>query len=126
MVCYASESRQPLVIAAEGDQDYLGLPDTSTRIGSSWIITSVVPRSDLAVYDVINATLWGLFEGASLDYDLQEDVYDPNAEEFVAGVAITQSDFINLEWIPPWIWDEIDLIRADIIDGTITVSDTYP
>jgi basic membrane lipoprotein Med (substrate-binding protein (PBP1-ABC) superfamily) len=122
----ASESRQPLVIAAEGDQDYLGLPDTSTRIGSSWIITSVVPRSDLAVYDVINATLWGLFEGASLEYDLDEDVYDPNAEEFVAGVAITNSDFINLEWIPQWIWDEIDLIRADIIDGTITVSDSYP
>ncbi|TFH00197.1 MAG: BMP family ABC transporter substrate-binding protein, partial [Candidatus Thorarchaeota archaeon] len=40
----ASESRQPLVIAAEGDQDYLGLPNINTRVGSSWVITSIVPR----------------------------------------------------------------------------------
>jgi basic membrane lipoprotein Med (substrate-binding protein (PBP1-ABC) superfamily) len=124
----ASELRQPLVIAAEGDQDYLGLPDTDTRLGNSWIITSVVPRSDLAVYYAINATLWGEFEGASLVYDLNEDLYDPDSEveDYVAGIALTHSDFIDYEWVPQWIWDETDSIRTDIINGDITVSETYP
>jgi len=123
---YVNTTRQPLVIAAEGNQDYLGLPDINTRAGSSWIITSVVPRSDLAVYDVINATLWDEFEGVALTYDLKDDVYDPNVEDFVPGVALTRSDFINYEWVPQALWNIIDGIRLDIIDGIITVSATYP
>ncbi|MHA1576465.1 MAG: BMP family ABC transporter substrate-binding protein, partial [Candidatus Thorarchaeota archaeon] len=80
-----NSTRQPLVIAAEGDQDYYGLPNTQTRSGSSWIITSVVPRSDHAVYRVVNSTLWNEFEGATLVYDLEK----AGDDEDIAGVILT-------------------------------------
>ena len=115
-------TRQPLVIAAEGDQDYLGLPNTQTRLGNSWIITSVVPRSDLAVYDVINSTLWGQFQGAALVYDLGH----AGADNTTAGVILTHSEFINSDWTPERNFDIVDDLRLFIINGTITVSETYP
>ncbi|TFG27885.1 BMP family ABC transporter substrate-binding protein [Candidatus Thorarchaeota archaeon] len=123
---YNNTLRRPLAIAAEGDQDYYGLPNIETNVGSSWIITSVVPRSDLAVYDVINATLWNEFEGATLAYDLDNDLYDPELEEFVAGVALTRSESINFQWVPLRFFDAIDDMRLGILNGTITVSETYP
>ena len=112
---YNHTDRQPLVIAAEGDQDYLGLPDINTRTGHSWVVTSVVPRSDLAVYRVINATLWDKFEGATLVYDLAND-----------GVDLTHSEFISYEWVPMALFNELIDIRAAINNGTIAVSESYP
>jgi len=112
---YNNTDRKPLVIAAEGNQDYLGLPNINTRSGSSWIITSVVPRSDSAVYSVINATLWGNFEGATLVYDLANE-----------GVSLTHEDFVDYEWTPLALFNIVDSVRSDIIDGTIVVSETYP
>ena len=117
-----NSTRQPLVIAAEGDQDYYGLPNTQTRSGSSWIITSVVPRSDLAVYRVVNSTLWSEFEGATLVYDLEK----AGDDESIAGVILTHSDFINDEWTPEWMYTMIESIRQDIINDVITVLTEYP
>jgi len=119
---YGNTTRQPLTIAAEGDQDYLGLPDINTRVGTSWIITSVVPRSDLAVYDVINSTLWGEFEGADLVYDLEKAGNDYTTP----GVILTHSEFINYEWVPQSMFDIINSLKQSIINGTIVVSPTYP
>ncbi|MGY5880296.1 MAG: BMP family ABC transporter substrate-binding protein [Candidatus Thorarchaeota archaeon] len=119
---YVNTTRQPLVIAGEGDQDYLGLPNIDTRLGSSWIITSVVPRSDLAVYDVVNSTLWGQFEGVALVYDIGT----AGADDTIAGVMLTHSEFINYEWTPQRNFDIIEDLRLMILNGTITVSDTYP
>lgn len=119
---FVNTTRAPLVIAAEGDQDYYGLPNINTRSGNSWIITSVVPRSDLAVYDVVNATLWGQFVGAALVYDLESAGID----DTIAGVMLTRSDFLNYDWIPEEFFDIVDDIRLYIINGTIVVSDTYP
>lgn len=112
---YNETDRQPLAIAAEGDQDYLGLPDIETRTGSSWIVTSVVPRSDLAVYSVINATLWDEFEGATLVYDLAN-----------GGVDLTHSEFIDYEWVPLALFNELTVIRTMINNGSIIVAETYP
>ncbi len=117
-----NSTRRPLVIAAEGDQDYFGLPDIQTRTGSSWIITSIVPRSDLAVYKAINATLWNKFEADTDIYNLEASGDDTDTP----GVILTESDFINNEWTPLWIFDIINGLREDIISGLITVSTTYP
>ena len=117
-----NSTRQPLVIAAEGDQDYYGLPNTQTRSGSSWIITSVVPRSDLAVYRVVNSTLWNEFEGATLVYNLEKAGDDLD----IAGVILTHSTFINNEWTPAWMYTMIESIRQDIINDVITVLAVYP
>jgi basic membrane protein A len=117
-----NSTRRPLVIAAEGDQDYFGLPDIETRTGQSWIITSIVPRSDLAVYQAINATLWNVFEADTDIYDLEASGEDTETP----GVILTHSDFIDYDWTPEWMFEIIESIRQDIIDGVITVSTTYP
>ncbi len=117
-----NSTRRPLVIAAEGDQDYFGLPDIQTRTGHSWIVTSIVPRSDLAVYKAINATLWNDFEGATDIYNLEASGGDTETP----GVILTHSDFINYEWTPAWMFVDIESIRQDIISGVILVSTTYP
>lgn len=119
---FGNISREPLVIAAEGDQDYFGLPNINTRAGSSWIITSVVPRSDLAVYRAINQTLWDEFQGNTLVYDLDSAGDDHDTP----GVILTHSDFINNEWTPQILFDEVEIIRQLIINDVITVSETYP
>ena len=118
---FGGNSREPLVIAAEGDQDYLGLPNTETRSGSSWIITSVVPRSDHAVYRVINSTLWDNFQGETLVYNLGSAGNDLETP----GVTLTHSDFINYEWTPRALYTILDSIRQEIISGTIIVEETY-
>ncbi len=117
-----NSTRQPLVIAAEGDQDYYGLPNIETRIGHSWIIASIVPRSDHAVYQAINATLWDRFEADTDVYDLRACGEDTD----IPGVILTNSTFINPEWTPLWIFSIVESIRQDIINGVITVDATYP
>ena len=96
------------------------MPDINTRSGSSWIITSVVPRSDEAVYRVINATLWDEFEGNNLVYGIGPDT------DVAEGVMLTHSEFINNEWTPPRLFSELDAVHHDIIIGEIVVSPTYP
>jgi basic membrane lipoprotein Med (substrate-binding protein (PBP1-ABC) superfamily) len=111
--------REPFIITAESDQDYIGLPDITTRAGYSWVLTSVVPRSDLAVYRIINATMWNDFailQAASpLVYDLQN-----------GGVNITNFEFRNPLWTPISIIDTINDYRAMILNGTIIVQETWP
>jgi len=115
-------TRQPLVIAAEGDQDYYGLPDIQTRTGHSWIVTSIVPRSDLAVYQAINSTLWDDFAEDTDIYNLEASGEDTETP----GVILTHSAFINYEWTPAWMFLLLDGLRDDIISGLIVVSTTYP
>lgn len=108
--------REPFVIAAEGDQDYFGLADPNIRSGDrSWIVTSIVPRSDLAVYTAINSTLWDEFEGGAL----------PTYNLFNGGVNVTAFDYSE-----HWVTDSIQLIlqgiRLNIINGTIIVDDGLP
>jgi len=117
-----NSTRRPLIIAAEGDQDYFGLPDIQTRTGHSWIVTSIVPRSDLAVYQAINSTLWDDFVGDTDIYNLEASGEDTETP----GVILTHSDFISYAWTPAWMFDLIDSLRDDIISGLIVVSTTYP
>lgn len=123
-------NREPFVIAAEGDQDYIGLPNTDIRSGESWVLTSVVPRSDLAVYRVINATMWGAFESATLQYRIHNETgtgVTPIMHSMNdIGVNLTNFEYNNIDWVPRSTLVEIRDLRAEIFYGTILVSDTYP
>ncbi len=110
--------REPFVIAAEGDQDFLGLPDINTRAGYSWVLTSVVPRSDIAVYHIINATMWDDFSTLQTESPIVYDLAN-------GGVNIT-SGFRNGNWIPSDLLHTINDYATMIINGTIVVEDTWP
>ncbi|MHA1771706.1 MAG: BMP family lipoprotein [Candidatus Thorarchaeota archaeon] len=102
--------RAPLVIAAGGDQDYLGNPNPEIDVGPSWIPVSVVPRTDLAAYTILNATLWNDFPGGThYEYDLAN-----------GGVTLTNFTY-STTYVPKTVrsivWDYYD----DIINGVITV-----
>ncbi len=63
--------RMPLVIAAEGNQDYYGCEDPEIPVAPSYIATSALTRSDLALYNLVNSTLWDEFPGNQLaEYNL--------------------------------------------------------
>jgi len=113
-----STSRKPFVIAAEGDQDFLGLPDINTRAGVSWVLTSVVPRSDIAVYHIINATMWDDFPRLQSESPIVYDLAN-------GGVNMT-IQFRNTDWVSDELLHTLIDLRAMILNGTIVVSDTYP
>jgi basic membrane protein A len=111
--------REPFVIAAEGDQDFIGLPDINTRVGYSWVLTSVVPRSDLAVYHIINATMWNDFptlqEESPIIYNLAN-----------GGVNLTNFEYFNPDWENGNVFPLIDEYRAMIVNGSIIVQENWP
>ncbi len=128
---YDTKNKEPFIIAAEGDQDYVGLPNIETRSGYSWVITSVVPRSDLAVYRVINATLWGEFESATLKYRINNNTNLPSSTFPIMrsmndiGVNLTNFEYRNEHWVTDNALDFIAPIRAQIFNGSIYVTDTF-
>ncbi|MFW9980824.1 MAG: BMP family ABC transporter substrate-binding protein [Candidatus Thorarchaeota archaeon] len=109
--------REPFVIAAEGNQNYLGNPNIDIATGPSWIVASVVPRSDLAVARVINATLWFVFEGGITDhYNLAND-----------GVGLSDLfEFRSDAWVTDFMLNVTDDYRSAILNGSIIVDSTLP
>ncbi len=104
--------REPFVIAAEGNQDYLGNPDIDIRTGPSWIVASVVPRSDLAVAHIINATLWDDFpEGVSYNYNLVN-----------MGVGLSDlHEFRDASWVTNFMLNITADYETAIVNGSIVV-----
>jgi len=111
--------REPFIIAAEGDQDFMGLPDINTRSGYSWVLTSVVPRSDLAVYRIINATMWDDFAPLQAQSPLLYDLAN-------GGVNLTSFQFVNEGWTPRSLRVIIGDYRTMILNGSIVVQETWP
>ncbi len=103
------QNRMPLVIAAEMNLDYYGLPNPDITFGRSWIATSVIPRSDFVIYDFVNSTLWEEFPGGIHTHYNLETGY----------VNITDLQFSNTYIMESWINATKDY-RASIINGTIT------
>jgi len=103
------QDRMPLVIAAEMNLDYYGLPNPDVRFGQSWIATSVIPRSDFVIYDFINLTLWEEFPGGTHTHYNLETGY----------VNITDYQFSNTYIMGSWANTTKDY-QAAIINGTIT------
>ncbi|MFW9793731.1 MAG: BMP family ABC transporter substrate-binding protein [Candidatus Thorarchaeota archaeon] len=113
--------REPYVIAAEGDQDYLGNPNIDIAAGPSWIVTSVVPRSDLAVAQLINATLWFEFPGTqSFLYNLSL----VNDED--RGVDLSPMQFRDSTWVTDHMLNVTTDYRQAILNGTIVVDNSLP
>jgi len=103
------EDRMPLVIAAEMNLDYYGLPNPAIAFGQSWIPTSVIPRSDFVIYDFVNLTLWEEFAGGThIHYGLESGY-----------VNITDYQFSNTYIMDSWANTTKDY-QAAIINGTIT------
>jgi basic membrane protein A len=110
------DDREPFVIAAEGNQDYLGLEDIDIRTGDdSWVVTSVVPRTDLAAYRIVNSTLWDEFEGG--------EIYRYNLTD--GNVNITDFEFSS-SWLTPFIEAQLEDYIDDILNGVIVVDDGLP
>lgn len=109
--------REPFVIAAEGNQNYLGNPNIDIATGPSWIVTSVVPRSDWAVTRTINATLWDVFPGGlTYNYNL-------------AGNGVDLSDLFEFRddtWVTDYMLNVTADYRSAILNGSIIVSSTLP
>jgi basic membrane protein A len=112
-----NETRRPLAIGAEGNQDYYGNPDYEILSGPTWITTSVVLRTDLAIYDIVNRTLWGDFNGGvNLEYNYYNN-----------GCNITDFEFSNTYIYPiymDWISETIDLVNFN--NNSIIITDWEP
>jgi basic membrane lipoprotein Med (substrate-binding protein (PBP1-ABC) superfamily) len=102
-----NDDRMPLIIAAEGNQDYYGCANYSIPISPSWIATSVVLRSDLAIFQIVNATLWDVFPANELlTYDLSNN-----------GVNITSFEYSSV-YIPSEAITAFRYYHDSIINGT--------
>jgi len=101
----------PLVIGAEADQDYYGCADPNRPVDPSWIVTSVVPHTDLAAYQIANSTLWNLFPGGlNLQYNLAN-----------GGANITTFQYSST-YVSRSIRGIIADYKNSIIEGTIIVT----
>ena len=119
-----NNNNEPFVIAAEGDQRYMGNPDIEIASGPSWVVTSVVPRTDLSIFRVLNATLWGDFIGAAnygggVALDLNTGLGD------LANNGIILADMEEFGY-PDWVTIPMINMTADlrlaIINGTIDIN----
>ena len=105
-----NETRRPLVIAAEFNLDYYGNKDPNVGIGPSWIATSVVPRSDLAIYKITNKTMWNEFPaGVTFNYNLAN-----------GGVNITDFEYSST-YINAYAMGAMKSYIAMILNGTIVI-----
>ena len=102
--------RMPLVIAAEGDQDYFGTVDPDIPIAPSWIATSTLARTDLAFYDIVNKTMWNEFPGNELlEYNLMNG--GVNITEFqYSSTYMTEEMIAALVFYRDWIVNNPSLV----------------
>jgi basic membrane lipoprotein Med (substrate-binding protein (PBP1-ABC) superfamily) len=98
--------RIPYIIAAEGNQDYFGAVDPDIPVDPSMITCSVLSRTDLAFYDIVNHTMWDEFPGGeTLDYNLVN-----------GGVNITEFEYSST-YITDEILDALDYYREYIANN---------
>jgi basic membrane lipoprotein Med (substrate-binding protein (PBP1-ABC) superfamily) len=119
------KNREPFVIGAEADQRYLGNPNIEIAAGPTWLVTSIVPRSDLAIYRMINATLWGDFLG-SRNYarvPLGESANEGgNLENEGIGLSdLLEFQDLNAQWVTSAQANMTRDYRLMIINGSIIV-----
>jgi basic membrane lipoprotein Med (substrate-binding protein (PBP1-ABC) superfamily) len=112
-------TREPFVIGAEAIQDYLGNPSILIASGPSWVIGSVVPRSGLAVYRILNATLWDDFPGGLENGGANHTIGSlSNNGVGLLGVE----EFRNDSWVTDYMLNVTADYRQGIINGTIVVT----
>ncbi|MHA2385572.1 MAG: BMP family lipoprotein [Candidatus Thorarchaeota archaeon] len=105
--------RDPLAIAAEMNLDYFGNPNPLVASGPTWIVTSVVPRYDVAVSNLVNATLWDQFPGGIREnFNLANQ--GVNVTDFEFSTTVVDASYIDIAWE----------YAEHIINGTIAVDDS--
>jgi len=113
-----NETRNPLAIGADANQDYFGNPNPdilSSGEWGSWITTSVVLRTDLAIYDAVNKTLWGEFQGG---INTEYNYYN-------GGVNITTFEFSSTYIYGPYlVWIKNTVTSLNF--GNLTVNHWVP
>lgn len=99
----AAEESERYAIGVDSNQDY---------IKPGYILTSMLKRGDIAVYDVISRLVDGTLEGGSIvEYGLAED-----------GVGLSPMEYTKDD-IPQEYLDKIAELREMIVNGEITVTD---
>jgi basic membrane lipoprotein Med (substrate-binding protein (PBP1-ABC) superfamily) len=117
---YGNESlRQPFVVGAEFDQGYLGNPNIEIASGPSWVVGSIVPRSDLSIYRIINASLWDEFPGGLENGGANNTI--GTLENEGIGLAGLE-EFRDLSWVPNHMINVTMDYREMIINGTIVLT----
>ena len=103
-------NRAPLIIAAEGELDYYGSINPDIPTAPSFITTSVLSRTDLAVYHMINMTMWDSFVGDLGVYNLAN-----------GGVNITQYEYSST-YLSDATIAAVRSYHDEIINGTVIVT----
>lgn len=102
-VFQAADDAHHYAIGVDSDQDYI-------KPGS--ILTSMVKRVDVAVYDLISRLVAGSLQGGTtVEYGLKED-----------GVALSPMEYTR-EQVSPDFLTKVDDLKAKIISGEIVVTD---
>ncbi len=107
--------RYPLVIGAEHDVDWYGNPRIGVALGPSWIMTSVVPRTDLAFRFFLNKTLWNEFDVVS------NNVFEYNLANNGVNITDLQFSIVYLSRVHNAV-SQVKHYQSLIINGSIVVS----
>jgi len=101
-------------IGSDTPQMYLGCADPGSPAPPTVVLTSMLKRFDVAVYDIVrNACITGTFTGGAK----------------ILGLADGGVDWENnpaLKVIPPAYVAQLNMIATGIINGTYIVPQTYP
>jgi hypothetical protein len=113
------------VITAEGDQRYMGNPNIEIATGPSWVVTSIVPRSDLSIVRILNATLWDNFVGgANYGGGVALDLNTGYGNLENDGLILADmEEFGDEYWVTQELLDMTIDYRLAIINGTINIDD---
>ena len=98
----AAEEKGKFVIGVDANQNYI-------RPGR--VLTSMLKRSDLAVYETVKAVVDGTFSGGRRVMGLEND-----------GVGYAVDDY-NRDLLTPEIIEKAEEAKRNILDGTIVVPD---
>jgi basic membrane protein A len=97
--------------AEETNNLAIGVDSNQNWVKPGFILTSMIKRVDVAVYNAVRETIEGRFKGGIHLFGLEND-----------GVGYALDDY-NRNLIPPSVIDEIERAKNEIIAGRIKVTD---
>ena len=95
----------------EANKFVIGVDSNQNGVKPGFVLTSMVKRVDIAVYDVVKEVLEGKFNGGFHVFGLDKD-----------GVAYALDDF-NKALIPPDVLEKVEEAKRKIVAGEIKVTD---
>lgn len=97
--------------SGEANKFVIGVDSNQNMVKPGFVLTSMVKRVDVAVYDAVVEVLGGKFEGGFHTFGLEKD-----------GVAYAMDDNNN-SLVPADVRQRVDASKAKIISGEIKVTD---